>query len=270
MAQIITFGNFKGGVGKTANSTMASYRLANQGKKTLLVDLDPQGNATNIFLKTKYNFGNDIDTFEKSLMTCIKEQNLDDAIINILPNLDLMASAPDFALYPRYMEQVTDYTARVKYLAKMLEPIKERYDYIIIDVPPTISLITDSALYASDYCIIVMQTHEHSLVGARAFLDYIQEEIVDTYHAPNLYVLGIIAVLMQAGAPVDEATVANAELEFGKENIFDTMIHSMQRLKRYGLTGITEGTMHDNRVNEVYDNLIEEMEKRIEVIENGE
>lgn len=270
MAQVITFGNFKGGVGKTTNSTMVAYRLAKAGEKVLLVDLDPQGNATNILLKTKYNFGNNIDTFQKSLMTCIKEENLSDAIINVLENLDLMASAPDFALYPRYMEQISDYSDRVKYLSRMIEPLKEKYSFIIIDVPPTISLITDSALYASDYCIIVMQTHEHSLVGARAFLDYIQEEIVDTYKAPQLYILGIIAVLMQAGAPVDEATIVNAEVEFGKENIFDNTIHSMQRLKRYGLTGITEGTMHDKKVDEVYDSLIKEMKERIEVVENVE
>lgn len=61
--------------------------------------LDPQENTTNIFLKTKYNFDNDITTFEKSLMTSIKEQNLEDAIINIIPNLDLIASAPDSVLY---------------------------------------------------------------------------------------------------------------------------------------------------------------------------
>lgn len=270
MTQIITFGNFKGGVGKTTNSVMVSYSLATKNKKTLLVDLDPQGNATNILLKTKNNIDSEVSTFGKSLMTCVKEDNLSEAIVSVMDNLDLLASAPDFSLYPRWMEKINDYSERVSHFKKMLDNIKDDYEYIIIDIPPTISLITDSALYASDYCIIVMQTHEHSLIGARAFLEYIQDEIVDTYHAPNLEVLGIIAVLMQMGAPVDEATMINAIDEFGEDNIFKNKIHTMQRLKRYGITGITTNSAHDKKVFTVYKKLTNEIIAKIQVFEDGE
>ena len=243
MTQVITFGNFKGGVGKTSNSTMVALELSNRDFKTLLVDLDPQGNATNLYLKTK--------------------------IINIKDNLDLLASAPDFSLYPRYMEKLHNYNDRVKEFDRLLTPLKAKYDYIIIDIPPTISLITDSALYASDYCLIVMQTHEHSFEGAEAFIKYIQEEVIDEYQAPRLELVGILAVLLQAGAPVDEATVANAISEFGEENLFKTRIHSMQRLKRYGITGITFKSKFDKRVFAVYKDVTDELLKRIEVIEHG-
>ncbi|MCD8765036.1 ParA family protein, partial [Staphylococcus hominis] len=62
-AKTITFGNFKGGTGKTTNATMVGYELSNQGKHTLLIVLDPQANATNLYLKTKINFENDITSF---------------------------------------------------------------------------------------------------------------------------------------------------------------------------------------------------------------
>ncbi|MCT6891238.1 MAG: AAA family ATPase [Lactobacillus sp.] len=269
MTQVITFGNFKGGVGKTANSTMVALELSNRNLKTLLIDLDPQGNATNIYLKTKANLTDDVGHFKKTIMASIEDNDLSTSLINIKDNLDLLASAPDFALYPRYMEKFTDYQRRVVEFSNLLKPLKSNYDYVIIDIPPTISLITDSALYASDYCLIVMQTHEHSFEGAEAFIKYIQDEIINNYQAPRLEIVGILAVLMQAGAPVDEATVQNAIDEFGQENIFDEKIHSMQRLKRYGITGITFKSRFDKKVFDVYKKVTDELLHRIEVIENG-
>jgi len=269
MTQVITFGNFKGGVGKTSNSTLVALELSNRNKKTLLLDLDPQGNATNLLLNTKANIDGEVSQFKTSLMTSIQENDLSKSLISIKPNLDLLASAPDFSLYPRYMEKIKYYNTRVKELDNLLKDLKEEYDYVIIDTPPTISLITDSALYASDYCVIVMQTHEHSFEGALAFIKYIQDEVIDTYKAPRLEVVGILAVLMQAGAPVDEATVLNAIKEFGDENLFDTKIHSMQRIKRYGITGITFKSKFDKKVFKVYKEVTDEMLSRIEDIENG-
>ena len=166
------------------------------------------------------------------------------------------------------MEKFTDYQRRVVEFSNLLKPLKSDYDYVIIDIPPTISLITDSALYASDYCLIVMQTHEHSFEGAEAFIKYIQDEIINKYQAPRLEIVGILAVLMQAGAPVDEATVQNAIDEFGEENIFKEKIHSMQRLKRYGITGITFKSRFDKKVFDVYKKVTDELLHRIEVIEH--
>ncbi|WP_267887266.1 hypothetical protein [Levilactobacillus brevis] len=82
-------------------------------------------------------------------------------------------------------------------------------------------------------------------------------------------IVGILAVLLQAGAPVDEATIQNAINQFGTENIFKHKIHSMQRIKRYGITGITFNTQFDRRVFKVYKDVTDEMLKRMEAIENG-
>lgn len=266
--KIITFGNFKGGTGKTTNSTMVGNALAGDNKKTLLIDLDPQANATNLYLKTKSNIENEITSFTHTLMAAIQNEDLQSALINIKPNLDILPSAPDFSLYPRYMENISDYTERVHYLNKLIQPLKTKYDYIIIDIPPTISLITDSALYMSDYCIIVLQTHERSLQGAEAFVNYIQNEVINTYKAPTLEILGILPVLLKNGAPVDIATLENAKEVFGESNIFNTTIKNMERLKRYDLTGITNEDMHDKKVHDVYQLVANEIIDRIEEFEN--
>lgn len=265
MSQVITFGNFKGGVGKTTNAVQVAYELSKRGLNTLLMDLDPQANATNILLKTKANISDELAHFDSSLMVSIENENLNNSIVNIKDNLDLMGSAPDFALFPRYMEKKfkNNYNDRVKYLDTLIYPIASKYDYVIIDIPPTISLITDAALYASDWCIVVMQTQQQSFDGAAAFIDYIQDDIVDTYGAPRLDVIGILAVLIQAGAPVDETTMANAIDYFGKENILPTAIHSMQRLKRYGITGITTKQKYDKNVFEVYRKVTDDILERI-------
>ncbi len=264
MSQVITFGNFKGGVGKTTNAVQVAYELSKRGLKTLLMDLDPQANATNILLKTKVNISDELAPFDTSLMASIESENLTDSIVKIKDNLDLMGSAPDFALFPRYMEKkFKNYNDRVKYLDTLIYPIASQYDYVIIDIPPTISLITDAALYASDWCIVVMQTQQQSFDGAAAFIDYIQDDIVDTYKAPRLDVVGILPVLIQAGAPVDETTMANAIDYFGKENILPTAIHTMQRLKRYGITGITTNEQHDKKVFKVYQKVTDDILERI-------
>ena len=204
MTEIITFGNFKGGVGKTTNATQAAYELSKRGKKTLLLDLDPQANATNIMLKTKVNLTDEIFQFDSSLMSAIQSKDLTKALVNITKNLDLIGSSADFSLFPRVMErQFSKYIDRVTHLNKLLKPIAQKYDYVIIDVPPTISLITDAALYASDWCVIVMQTQQQALDGASAFIQYMQKEVIDTYHAPRLDLVGILPVLIQPGAPVD-------------------------------------------------------------------
>lgn len=265
MSQIITFGNFKGGVGKTTNAVQVAYELSKRGLSTLLMDLDPQANATNILLKTKANISDELAHFDSSLMISIEHEDLTTSIVNIKDNLDLMGSAPDFALFPRYMEKKfkDNYNDRVKYLDKLIQPVADKYDYVIIDIPPTISLITDAALYASDWCIVVMQTQQQSFDGAAAFIEYIQDDIVNTYKAPRLDVIGILAVLIQAGAPVDETTMANAIDYFGKENILPTAIHSMQRLKRYGITGITTTQKYDRNVFEVYKKVTDDILERI-------
>ena len=270
MSKVITFGNFKGGTGKTTNSAMIAYTLSNLGYKTLLVDLDPQANATALCLRTKQRITNNIVTFDKTLMSAVAEGDLSDIIIDIKANLFLLPSFADFTSYPLFLEKKfpNNQFGRVTYFNTLLSEIKEEYDFVLVDVPPTLSSYTDSALFASDYTIIVLQTQERSLVGAEAYVVYLQE-LIDNYHA-DFDILGVLPVLLKNNSKVDESTLEVAHNKIGSENIFKTLVKNMERLKRYDIIGIVDSRldskadMHDRRVAELYEKVTREMLERLQ------
>jgi len=133
---------------------------------------------------------------------------------------------------------------------------------VVFDLPPTISLISDSALYASDWVLIILQTQEHSLQGAESFLKYIQEQVIDEYEAPSLNLLGILPVLLKNGAPVDHSTLEVAEEEFGKENMLKTLIRNMERIKRYSIRGVFLKDQFDKKIIRLYDSVAQEIIER--------
>jgi chromosome partitioning protein len=261
-ATVVTFGNFKGGTGKTTNSTMIAYALSDLGYKVLLSDQDPQANATSLYLKTKSEISGEIVSFKKTLMSAIQEENLEEIITEVKENLYLLPSFSDFALYPRFLEKkFPNEVDRVQYFSKLLGSVKNDFDFIFIDVPPTSSIITDSALYASDFVVVVLQTQERSLQGAEVFTQYLQG-LIDDYGA-NLDIIGILPVLLKNGAAVDLATLENAKEIFGEENLFDIVVKNMERLKRFDITGITDNDMHDRRVHNSYKAIAEEFIDRL-------
>ena len=263
-AIIVTFGNFKGGTGKTTNSTMIAHALSKKGYKVLLCDQDPQANATSLYLKTKALETDEIVSFNKTLMAAIQEEDLGQIVTEVKENLYLLPSFSDFALYPRFLEKKfpNDPVARVQYFSSLIQPLKKDYDFIFIDVPPTISIITDAALYASDFVVVVLQTQERSLQGAEVFTGYLQS-LIDDYGA-NLDIIGILPVLLKNGAAVDLATLENAREIFGEENLFKNIVNNMERLKRFDITGITHEDMHDRRVHKSYAMIADEFIARVQ------
>ncbi|SIO31797.1 Cellulose biosynthesis protein BcsQ [Carnobacterium alterfunditum] len=274
MAKVITYGNFKGGTGKTTNSAMMAYMLSKLGYKTLLADLDPQANATSLYLRTKQRITNDVVTFNKTLMSAIADEDLSDIIIEIKENLYLLPSFADFTSFPLFLEKKfpDSQLGRVTFLKGLIDKIKDDYDYILIDVPPTLSTYTDSALLASDYTIIVLQTQERSLIGAEAYVGYLQE-LIDNYDA-NFDILGVLPVLLKNNSKVDEATLNTAKEKFGEENLFKNLVKNMERLKRYDIIGIVDSDLegkhdiHDKRVMALYKKVTEEMINRLDEIES--
>lgn len=278
----------KGGVGKTTNSVMTAYQLARQGYKTLVCDLDPQANATQLLRRT-FNLQNDKDlTIEKTMMVALTEENISSAIVNIMDNLYLLPSSEDFKSYPDFLEmkympdkekiQAGDGTTlqsemsrikeqRISYFAKQLAKVRDDYDFIIIDVPPTLSVFTDSAIYATDYVIIVLQTQQRSLDGAETFFEYLQQMYND-YAAVDFDILGVLAVLLKNNAGLDSQILQDAEEDFGQDMLFKQIIRHMERLKRYDRTGIAEKDltpydMHDTRVHYIYQQLTNEIVTRL-------
>ena len=284
----ILYGNMKGGVGKTTNSVMTAYQLAKLGYKTLVCDLDPQANATQLLRRT-YGLqqGTDLQ-IGKTMMVALTEENIKPAIVNIMDNLYLLPSSEDFKNYPDFLEmkfmldkekiESGDSTTlqsemskvkeqRIAYFSQQLAKVRDEYDFIIIDVPPTLSVFTDSAIYATDYVIIVLQTQQRSLDGAKTFFEYLQQMYND-YANIDFDILGVLAVLLKNNVGLDNQILQDAEADFGKYMLFNQIIRHMERLKRYDRTGIAEKgltkyDMHDTRLHYIYNKLTKEIVARL-------
>lgn len=216
---------------------------------------------------------------EKTMMLALSEEDVESAIVKVMDNLYLLPSDADFTDYPDFLEQTfmpneDNYKEkRTSYFSKQLSKVKDNYDFVIVDVPPTLSIYTDSAVYAADDIIIVLQTQQDSLDGAIAFFRYLQK-IFDRYHAINFDILGILPVLLENRAGLDSQILKDAKTTFGKENVFKNIIKHMERLKRFGRVGIADkdaeygkGDFHDIKVHYVYNKLTDEILDRLKKLE---
>ncbi|EKS8372194.1 ParA family protein [Bacillus thuringiensis] len=260
-ATTYVIGNFKGGVGKTKTATMLAYETATvYDEKCLLVDMDPQGNATRILAKT----GN-IQQIHTSITDGFVNQNLENEIIPVIKNLDIIPSNTSFRQLSKILFDLfpEDEFSQITYLKTLLEPLKSKYDRIYIDVPPTISDYSDNAMMAADYCIIVLQTQELSLEGARTYIAYMQF-LAETYHA-NLQVLGIIPMMLHQGKRVDNKVLQQAQEMYGG-NVLQTIVRYQERLKVYDIEGIHKtrngnGTidMWDEKAHQLFIDVLQEL-----------
>lgn len=267
-ATVMSFANFKGGVGKTSTTALVGYNLAKSGHKVLIIDFDAQANLTSLLLKTK-SADSDIITIDKSLMGAINDQiPLKEVTIEIKDNLTLIPNAVDFSMYARYLERNFDNELeRVSFFKKLIEPLKSDYDFIFIDVPPTLSLLNDTAFYACDQIIVVLQTQERSLSGAEVFITYLQETLINEFHS-SVDILGILPVLSKKGARVDKEILKAALESFGPDNVFENKISIMERIKRMDMEGVTDNLkdIHDRRVHEIFANVSTEILSRLEKV----
>ena len=288
MATTLLFGNMKGGVGKTTNSVMVAYQLAKMGYKTLVCDLDPQANATQLLRRTYglQHDGADLK-IDKTMMVALSEQDIKSAIVNIMDNLDLLPSSEDFKSYPDFLEITfmpdkekiaenpsslqSEMSAvkeqRISYFAKQLEKAKDDYDVVVIDVPPTLSVFTDSAIYATDEIVIVLQTQQRSLDGAETFFEYLQQ-MYNSYEDVDFDILGVLPVLLKTRSGLDDQILEDAKEDFGEDALFEQIIHHMERLKRYDRTGIadhelTKADIHDRKIHYIYSELTKEIVERL-------
>lgn len=271
-SKVISFGNFKGGTGKTTNSCMIAYTLSNLGYKTLLVDFDPQANATDLFTLTKKRHDPSFVQFDKTLMVALSEGSIKNALVEVKDNLDILASSEDFSNYNNFLEAKfpnLDLYNRNRYFDNLLQEIKSNYDYIIIDNPPAISIYTNSSLISSDYTVVVLQTKERSLTGAEAFVDYVNEFV--NQNDLDIEIAGVLPVLLKKDSIWDNSSYLQAIESFGEENMFDSIVNHMERLMKYDSEGIIDPRyeerknydMHDIRVFKRYEDLTNEMLERI-------
>ncbi|PWT38777.1 ATPase, partial [Limosilactobacillus reuteri] len=216
---------------------------------------------------------------KETMMLALSEGDIENAIVKVMDNLYLLPSSDDFTEYPDFLEMTfmpneENYKEkRISYFAKQLDKVKENYDFVIVDVPPTLSVFTDSAVYAADDIIIVLQTQQDSLDGAEAFFVYLQK-MFNNYPSISFNILGVLPVLLENRAGLDTQILKDAKESFGKDGVFKNIIKHMERLKRFGRMGIADkdaeygkGDFHDIKVHYVYNRLTDEILERLKKLE---
>ena len=218
MGKIIAVANQKGGVGKTTTSVNLSAALAEAGKKVLMADLDPQGNTTS-GLGGRLNERNSIyDAMmgRTSLQDCIQKTEI--------KKLRLVGS--DIRLAGAEVELVS-VNEREFYLKKLLGPVRNDYDFIFVDCPPSLSLLTLNALAAADTVLVPIQCEYYALEGVTSLMNTIQR-VKRTFN-PHLEIEGILLTMLDGRTNLGLQVVDQVKKHFRK-SVFATMIPRNVRL----------------------------------------
>jgi len=258
----IMVGNQKGGVGKTTNTYLIAYTLAKLGIKTLVADLDPQSNATKTLALTKSQNSDSVYTIDKTMMRGVQDKNLENLPIKIIDKLFLLPSNTDFENFTKYLYKTTDNEYEEDHILEpMFKPLKKEYDIILIDTPPFSIEVTKNASVLSDYVIVSLQTEDDSLSGATDFVDSLVK-IKQKYNL-SIEIVGVLPMLSDKRGAVDKKILDDARNSFGDENMFDSVIPRMARIKRFPINGITNNDKFDRKVLDLYSTVTSELLDKI-------
>lgn len=268
-ANIYVIGNFKGGVGKSTVAQMLGFESATVKKRrTLIIDLDMQGNTSDVMNLTHMNYNDghlyDYDVTINDIL--MFDKPLDEGIYNIIDNLDIIPADISFEMYQDWIkEKYNRPIDQFKYMKEKLSPLFDRYDSIYVDVPPSISIYSKSAMYLADYAIIVLQTQVKSMKNAEQYIEYM-EYFSEEYDHP-MSIVGVIPFMLETGDSIDRDMYRQAQEMYGK-HLLKNVVLKNGRLKRYDGTGITTeltkyGKMKqwDAKAHKLFTNILEELDE---------
>lgn len=219
--------NQKGGVGKSTTAINLSSYLADMGKKVLLIDFDPQGNTSS---------GLGVD--KKSLSRCVY-----DAIIDELPLAEVVmaTSIKNLSLAPATVQlagaeiELVAALSREHKLKRAIAGLKSRYDYIIIDCPPSLGLLTVNALTAAEEVIIPVQCEFYALEGLSKLLESVR--LVKTHLNPELQIAGVLMTMQDIRTRLSQQVIDEVK-RFFHELVFETIIPRTVRLSEAPSFGV--------------------------------
>ncbi len=219
MGKVISIANQKGGVGKTTTTINLSAALAEKGKRILIIDIDPQGN-------TSSGFGVDKNQRENTVYELILGySSINEAIVhNVIPNLDLIPSNVNLA---GAEIELIDKLHKEAILKKELDFVQEDYDYILIDCPPSLNVLTVNAMVASDAVLVPIQCEFYALEGLSQLIHTIN--LVRERLNPKLDIEGIVFTMYDSRTNLSQQVVENVR-EHVTQKIYNTMIPRNVRL----------------------------------------
>ena len=254
MSKIIAFSNQKGGVGKTTTAINLAAFLADAGRKVLIIDLDPQGNTSS-----------GLGVFDKGIKDSIYEVLCNDLDIHSsikdtdIKTLKMIPSSSNLAGAEIELAQVI--VGREHVLDEKLKEIRSEYDYIFIDCPPSLGLLTVNALTACDGILIPIQCEYYALEGVSQMMNTIK--LVQKFLNPRMEIYGVILTLYDGRSNLAKQAEEQIKNYFG-EKVFETYVPRNVRLAEapsYGKPVI----LYDKKCNgaKAYNNLMIEFETRM-------
>jgi len=231
MTRVISFSIVKGGSGKTTTAVNLAAYLGMSGRKVLLIDFDPQGNAT-------INLGVDPDSLTKTVYTSLTgESTVLESILHTKHNIDLLPANDDLSELDLAIIQNLSKIDRPMHLLKE-SIVHLDYDYILIDTPPSKGILTVNALVASTDVIIPMQCEYLATKGVNKVIDMIAKT-KQNYNS-DLNLLGIVATMYNVRTNLSSVVLQEARKFFAQKNVtvFDTVINRSIKIAEAPMAGI--------------------------------
>jgi len=219
LAKVIAIANQKGGVGKTTTAVNLSSCLAYKGKKVIIIDVDPQGNTTSGLGIDKKNIGKSIYD------VIINEDSIEDALMKTMID-DLYICPSNIQLVGAEVELVSVISRETRMKAA-IDDIRDKYDFILIDCPPSLGLLTLNALTAADTILVPIQCEYYALEGLSQLMNTVK--LVQRHLNPSLDVEGVVLTMFDARTNLSIQVVEDVKKYF-RNKVYRTIIPRNVRL----------------------------------------